>query len=504
MTEVMDMDAYQMMLGSPEESPELVRRVVMAALEKLGNASSGPQGDDVVCQGDQFILPEAYVDDLDGAIAYLKQVRKQRNVEHTFTRAFKYRWNDVAHAFYAAMRKTFSSTGLGVDMIVEVFGIPKTIKPGFITIEVGYGKTLQIPQHKIAFPPLSAEFVLGRDYNEEVGWHGTITANAPKGNAAKIEGFFEVVENELQKHSIYKGHAITAAETPGFLDPKAVDPSRVFYAPETLAELQAHLWGPIEFADELQAVGVPFKQSILLTGDYGNGKSLAASITARKCVENKVTFIQVRPGDDLVNALQLAQLYSPALVFMEDADAVAEAGEPEQASILLDAFDGIGAKGKQVKVVMTTNHPDEIQQGMMRPGRTDVIVHIGTMDAGTCRRLIETLTSELTLIGVDWDAVTDAFGGYSSAFIVEGVHRAMRNAVISSGGKPEFLSTEHFVTAAASLQDQRERMERATAIAKLPNLDAAVRNFIQESMDGTGVFYAGRNDQASYRLHKPE
>ncbi|NIS12736.1 MAG: AAA family ATPase, partial [Thermoplasmata archaeon] len=88
-------------------------------------------------------------------------------------------------------------------------------------------------------------------------------------------------------------------------------------------------------------------------------------------------FIQCRPGiDNVYDAMKTARLYQPAVVFYEDVDTIAQ-GDQTQGHVavtqLLDIFDGLTAKSTKILAILTTNHPEKIHKGMVRPGRLDAV-----------------------------------------------------------------------------------------------------------------------------------
>ena len=53
---------------------------------------------------------------------------------------------------------------------------------------------------------------------------------------------------------------------------------------------------------------------------------------------------------------------------------------------LLNVLDGVVDSPNRI-VIMTTNHPEKLDPALIRPGRIDVVTHIGSVDAEQLRRL---------------------------------------------------------------------------------------------------------------------
>lgn len=472
---------------------------ILAALKQLGGKVVGE--DDLVFKGNKFILPAQFNGDIGAAVKFLRQLDEQLNTAHTFDRTFRYRPYDVAYALGKALKDIFGSTGVGAAT-QTMFG---PIPPSFVTIDVGWGETDQVITGRTAFSPLKAEISVTAANDREVGILGRIIVEAPRRYRAQVEGLFTAIEDQLRNGSIYRGKAINGAENPGFLNTAIVDPKKVIYTAEVLRQLDANIWSLLEHSAAMRKLGLPLKRSVLIEGPFGTGKSLAAALTAQKAIANGWTFIQVRPGDDLEMAMRTAQLYAPAVVFFEDVDGVAEKGDPQDVSRLLDLFDGIAAKGVEVVAVMTTNYPERIQKGMLRPGRMDAVVHVGAMDSDGYRRLIEATVPESLLLDIDYDQVAKAYEGFLPAFAKEANDRALRYAVSRTEGKPDYLTTQDFVDAADGLRPQLLMMQEATEGTRTPTLDHVIKGAMREAIHGIDVVYPGAlddtdEDDANYRL----
>lgn len=461
---------------------DAVKAALLATLETLGGLTV--TDDDIAFQGTKIVLPETYEGRVSDAIEYLNNyVRSQEN-HYEFSKVFKYRPWDGAHAFQAAMMKVFGTTGIGQKIDMGFFG---SQPPQLISLETGVNESTQVPWGEVSFDPLEAEFTLGSSRDRELGRLFQLSVEAPKKYRKHIDAFFQAVENELQTNSIYKGKAINGAEQPGFLDVSRVNQKSVVYSGEVLTQLDANLWTLLEHTQVMRDLKIPLKRAVLLEGPYGTGKTLAGMLTAQRAVQNGWTFILCRPGqDDLYDVLKTAQLYAPAVVWFEDIDTLAKGGTEEDISVLLDALDGITSKGGEVIAGFTTNFVERIQRGVLRPGRLDAVIHIGELDKGGFEKLVKNLIpANLLAKDINYDRVANAFAGFLPAFASEAISRAMRYSIARNNGRPENITSDDLVNAAIGLRPQLDMMNGAKDGANVATLDSVLTNKVSDVIDRT-------------------
>lgn len=133
--------------------------------------------------------------------------------------------------------------------------------------------------------------------------------------------------------------------------------------------------------------GIPFKRGVILEGPPGTGKTLISKIIANKV--NGYTFILATAKDmagseSVSNLFRLARRLAPTVIFMEDIDFFGPSRNGNGRIMrvtgeLLNQMDGI-EDNNGILVVATTNHPELIDDAIVRrPGRFDVILHIGEL-----------------------------------------------------------------------------------------------------------------------------
>lgn len=465
---------------------EIVKEMVLAALGELGGRLVSD--DSLTFEGNRFVLPTHLNGNIGAAVRYLEDYDKQQNAMTEFNRTYKYRPFDGAHAFNLAMQKVFGTSGIGVA--TPTFFGPEP--PQLRSIPTSHNTSTQVPWGRVEFSPLTATFQLGAQRTQEDGLLFRIQVLCPRRYRKHIEGFLDVVQEQLEKNSIYRGKAMDAAELPNFIDTTLVDPKTVVYNKDVFTQLHANFWSLLDYSDEMRKQGIPLKRAVLVEGQYGTGKTLCGALTAQRAVANGWTFINVKPGDNLYEALNTAQLYSPAVVWFEDVDVLSTGAENRaDVSQLLDALDGIQSKGVEVMAGFTTNFPDKIEKGVLRPGRIDSVIHIGELDPEGFERLVKVVISEANRGEIDFAPVAEAMKGFLPAFVREASERAIRYSMARNRGVPTKINTADLVAAADSMRAQLKLMEDATEASARDTLDAGfkkvIENSVKEQLNQTAV-----------------
>lgn len=458
------------------------RAAILAALDSLGGLSV--KEDTLAYEGTRFVLPESMRGNIDRALAFLREYQEQQEEEYEYSRVYPFRPYDGAAAFDRTMTRLFGSTGIGQATWSFFAGKQP---PQLKTINTGPGQTTQVPWGEIRFGALDATFTTGGTRDEHGGLLFELSVTAPRKHRRRIEGFFDAVGEELARNSIYRGKAITGStDEPAFLDVSSIDPEQVVYSADVMTQLGANLWALLDHTATMRKLGIPLKRAVLVEGPYGTGKTLAGALTAQRAVANGWTYVLCRPGvDDLMNTLRTAQLYAPAVVWFEDIDTVGSGGNAMYVSRLLDALDGVTAKGAEVVAGFTTNHVDKLQKGLLRPGRIDTVIHIGELDAAGIERLVRVVVPAELLGEVDFAKVATAFTGYVPAFAREAIDRAMRYSIARNGGYPDQVTTADLVNAAQGLRAQHNLMEAATDRAPAVTIDTLLTGRVEEVMGRT-------------------
>jgi transitional endoplasmic reticulum ATPase len=481
-----------------ERQSELLRRIA-----ELGGR--GIKEEDIVYTGVKMVLPERFRGDVQGAIDWLKEKRDEEEEPSSFVRNFKFRPWDGAYNAFQAMKKAFGMVAGKTTW--NFFTGPNP--PKYTQVPVSVTETEEVPWGQFEVPVLKdTKFNFGSQKSKEHGQVFSISITSPRKNRFIIEGLFKLIADELENHSIYRGKAIDGQEHPQFIDLRGFDESRVIYSDQVQSDLDAHLFGVMRYSKATRELGLPLKRALLLTGPYGTGKTLAGFKTALEAQAAGWTFIMARPGrDDFEQVMQTARLYQPAVVFMEDAETVASVDNVDAISKVLDLFDGIQAKTTDLVVVLTTNKPEELHKGMMRPGRLDAIIEINALDAHGIERLIRVNIGDDRLApDIDFGPIVEACEGYMPAFVKEAADRAVRYALARSHGSigNYEISTDDLVYAAGGLRSQFNRMQDAPEVSTADTLVGSLEKVVLGGARKAVAQLAASPDDASGEVWKPE
>ena len=128
--------------------------------------------------------------------------------------------------------------------------------------------------------------------------------------------------------------------------------------------------------DRIERLGGSLPTGILFHGPSGTGKTAAAKAIAK---ESGWAFLAVAGPDLLTDKDRLDTLYTqakdlrPTIVFIDEADEVLQDRRYGQhgwvVNKLLTVMDGAADRVKDVIWIAATNHPDQIDPALLRPGR---------------------------------------------------------------------------------------------------------------------------------------
>jgi len=174
---------------------------------------------------------------------------------------------------------------------------------------------------------------------------------------------------------------------------------------------------------------IPHRRGYLLEGPPGCGKSSLIRVVASEfnlplcCVQLKSS----RVGEGGIEAL-LQKAPEGAIIFIEDIDCCEQGGvasrtgksdssvaasdgkpDPERVTMseLLNAIDGLGAQTGRL-LFLTTNHPERLDEALVRDGRIDRRYHLGKANQQMAKRIFLSICTEECL-GTANDAQAEQF-----------------------------------------------------------------------------------------------
>ena len=230
-------------------------------------------------------------------------------------------------------------------------------------------------------------------------------------------------------------------------------------AKAALNRVKAFMQDPVHYA----SLGAVAPRGVLLVGPPGTGKTLLAKALAG---ETKANFISVDgsyftatfygAGVNKVKALfKLARKNAPCVLFIDEVDGIGKrsrggdmaGAESELNRIInrvlveMDGFDALD----NVVVVAATNHEDNIDEAMRRPGRFDMLVRLTLPTLPERQKLFDLYIRKLAHDGrADTAVLARMTVGMSPADIANTVNKAASTAAEAHASQ---VTSEHFLGA---------------------------------------------------------
>lgn len=189
---------------------------------------------------------------------------------------------------------------------------------------------------------------------------------------------------------------------------------------------------PLRHPELFQKLGIEPPKGVLLHGPPGCGKTLLVKAVAS---ESEANFFAIN-GPEIMSKFygesekrlreifQKAQESSPAIIFIDELDAIAPkreevTGEVERRVVaqLLALMDGLEARGNII-VIGATNRVNAIDPALRRPGRFDREIEIGVPDKQSRLEILQIHTRGMPLSeDVDLERLCGITHGYTGADI---------------------------------------------------------------------------------------
>jgi transitional endoplasmic reticulum ATPase len=210
---------------------------------------------------------------------------------------------------------------------------------------------------------------------------------------------------------------------------------------EARDRLQEGVELPLKHPEAFRRLGIRPAKGFLLYGPPGTGKTLLAKAAAR---ESEANFIATKSSDLLSkwygeSEQQIARLFNrarqvaPTIIFIDELDSLVPArggglGEPQVTervvNTILSEMDGL-EELQNVVVIGATNRPTLIDPALLRPGRFDELIYVGTPDTAGRRRILAIHTRNMPLADdVDLEKVAQRTDHFTGADLEDLVRRA--------------------------------------------------------------------------------
>lgn len=477
------------------EIKKLLKRAVETELKSRGLADAGPVAAvaEIKYTDGPLTIPNGMP--IQEAINLLERRKEYLEEEVDIRETFDvFPW-DGAHAIDIVLTRKF-----GWSAATATPGMFGPNPPKLISIEVGPGTYKQVPWGAFSLPGVAGLLHCSAGHK-----NGRITfslvAHVQRKDEATIREIFELTRQELRVNSIYRGQAIKVRFTddngddlempePRFMDTSDTHEEMVIYSKDVQQSVRTNLFTPITRVADCIANEIPVKRGVILGGPYGTGKTLAAMVAAKLAVDNGITFVYVGHADELAKAIEFAKQYqSPAcVVFCEDIDRAMDGERTVEMDDILNIIDGIDTKSAHIITVLTTNHLENINPAMLRPGRLDAVIEVTPPDADAVVGLVRLYGGGAIDPSADLNAVGKVLQGQIPAVIAEVVKRAKLHqlGLQKPGTRVEKLSAEALVASAKSMTSQIELLRKQSEPKEKPaTLEQAFIDVVGKSLNGT-------------------
>ncbi len=227
---------------------------------------------------------------------------------------------------------------------------------------------------------------------------------------------------------------------------------------------------PLKHPEAFHRLGIRPAKGFLLYGPPGTGKTLLAKAVAKEAEAN---FIAIKSSDLLSkwfgeSEQQIAKLFArarqvaPCVVFIDEIDSLVPArgsgggSEPQVTArvvnTILAEMDGL-EELQSVVVIGATNRPNLVDPALLRPGRFDELVYVGTPSEAGRVRILGIHTGGMPLAkDVDLARIASETERFTGADLEDVVRRAGLAAIRRDGAKVTKVTAADF---AAALEDSR-------------------------------------------------
>ncbi len=253
---------------------------------------------------------------------------------------------------------------------------------------------------------------------------------------------------------------------------------------------------PLKNPDAFRRLGIRPAKGFLLFGPPGTGKTLLAKAVAKEAEAN---FISMKSSDllskwygeseqQIARLFQRARSVAPCILFIDEIDSLVPArgsgqGEPQVTgrvvNTILAEMDGL-EELQSVVVIGATNRPTLVDPALLRPGRFDELVYVGTPDKAGREMILGIHTRNMPLASdVDLGKVAADTERFTGADLEDVVRRAGLNALRRVGNDVSEVSAKDFSEA---LEDSR-----ATVTAKMEEEYKKMRGELKKRAAETGA-----------------
>lgn len=261
---------------------------------------------------------------------------------------------------------------------------------------------------------------------------------------------------------------------------------------------------PLRNPAAFHRLGIRPAKGFLLYGPPGTGKTLLAKAVAKEAEAN---FISIKSSDLLSkwygeSEQQISRLFArarqvaPCVVFIDEIDSLVPArgtsgNEPQVTArvvnTILAEMDGM-EELQSVVVIGATNRPALVDPALLRPGRFDELVYVGTPDQPGREHILKIHTRDMPLAkDVDLGAIAKETARFTGADLEDVVRRAGLVAIRRAGEQVKNVTAADFTEAlkdsrATVTQEMEAEYEKMKGELKKRAAEVQPIGFIHEGM----------------------
>lgn len=374
---------------------------------------------------------------------------------------------DVAHAFFQVLKHKY-----GWVHNKPTPGFFGDTPPYLITVPVSLTEHVEVPWGRTVVPGIDGYLEPGAEPGSGGRYRFVLRGEVKRKHEASVKAIVEAIKEYLRTGSVFRNQAFRLSLHDGDGEPKAMpEPTfldinrnlkdELVFSDDVMYAIQINVFTPILHTQVVRRLGVPAKRGVLLSGQFGTGKSMTSTVVADLATDNGWTYILCERADELADILRLAREYSPCVVFCEDIDRVMKGQRSISMDEVLNVIDGVESKNAELMVILTTNNIDNINQAMLRPGRLDAVIEVHPPDASAVDRLMRQYGKGLISPDEDISEAAGMLQGQIPAVIQEVVEKSKLAAVYR--GETDFgpgtLSAADLVAGAHAMQNTVKLLE---------------------------------------------
>ncbi len=285
---------------------------------------------------------------------------------------------------------------------------------------------------------------------------------------------------------------------------------------EATEKLKEGIELPLKNPEAFRRLGIRPAKGFLLYGPPGTGKTLLAKAVAKEAEAN---FISMKSSDllskwygeseqQIARLFQRARSVSPCVIFIDEIDSLVPArgsgqGEPavtgRVVNTILAEMDGL-EELQSVVVIGATNRPTLVDPALLRPGRFDELVYVGTPDKAGRERILGIHAKDMPLnADVDLGKIAADTERFTGADLEDVTRRAGLNALRRAGGDVQDVTAADF---AKALDDSRATVTPAME-EEYKKLRGELKKRAAETGSGIGFISEGMVTPTREYKHAP-